>query len=147
MTDRKLDDEDKKNQLLTEICQRLEREARNKLEQKIPRFQVTAYNTYSSIDLIGEVIFSSKISFVEKMEQRWNMIMGGFDSRKDSLKNRTLTESEKNDLEKFIFNFCCVNSLKFKPCEEVVLTDLADPKAVKYRIEMIEDLFPVSDKL
>lgn len=115
MSKQKIEDEEKKNELLTEICLRLEVEVKKKLGKKISRLQVTAYNAHHSGEFIGEVIFGAKIGFWEKLDQRWKLIMGGFDARKDSLKNRPLTDSEKSDLEKFIFNFCCLNSLIFKP--------------------------------
>lgn len=148
MSEHKLDEEDKKNKLLTEICQRLESEAKNKLGQKISKFQVTAYNTFSSIDLIGEVIFYASIGFWAKLWQRFKTFTVGFDYRTDSMRARKFTEAEKIFIEKFIFNFSCLNSLKYKQCHGVkIRTDLVNPNALTYRFEMLSDLFPVNDKL
>lgn len=149
MSDQNLpaDDEEGWNKLLTEICLKLEAEARMKLGLKIPRFQVYAYNAQSSCELTGEVIFSARASFLEKCAQYWKLIVGEFDYRNHSTVTRPLSDNEKILLDKFIFNFCCLNSLKYKTTDLVVRTDLLEPYAIMYRIEMLDDLFLVHDKI
>lgn len=149
MSDQNLpaDDEEEKNKLLTEICHKLDSEARIKLGLKIPRLQVYAYNKHTYGEVTGEVIFKSMLDIWDRISMRIYLLLGGFDNRSDSLNARSFSENEAEMIEKFFFNFCCINGLKYKPCKGILRTDLADPKSITYSFQLMDDLFLVHDKL
>lgn len=147
MDDPVFNEDENRSELFETICRQLEGETKTKFAMKISSLEATVYSTGDPDDLTGEVIFRAMLGFWGRIYQSWNFFLGGFDERNLSLTTRIFTEIEIESLEKLFFNFCCLNGLKYKPCNGLIRPGLADPNAITYSFELLDDLFLINEKL